>query len=255
MEQALPLLGRVAIVTGAAGGIGQETARVLHAAGARVALFDLANPETLAAGLDASGESAWSDALDVTRADAVEAAVAAVQEHFGRLDVLFNGAGVIRRKTVVELSEDEWDWVMNVNVKATFLLSRAAIPRMKQGGGGSIINVGSGWGLKGGPRAAAYCASKAAVVNLTRAMAIDHGPDGIRVNAVCPGDIDTPMLRQEAHEVGEALSAFLAEAAVRPLARLGQPLDVARAVLYLASDWSSWVTGTTLVVDGGGLAG
>lgn len=251
----MPLSGRVAIVTGAAGGIGRETARVLHAAGARIALFDIAAPDRVTSELDPSGHTVWPVSLDVTRAEAVEASVAAVQERFGRLDVLVNGAGVIRRKTVVELREDEWDWVMGVNVKATFLMARAVIPRMKRAGGGSIVNIGSGWGLKGGPRAAVYCASKAAVVNLTRAMAIDHGPDGIRVNAVCPGDIDTPMLRQEADEVGEALSVFLAEAAVRPLSRLGQPLDVARAVLYLASDWASWVTGSTIVVDGGGLAG
>lgn len=251
----ISLDGRVAIVTGAARGIGSETARLLHAAGARVALADLSGAEGVARELDPTGASALARDVDVTVAADVERFVDEAERHFGRLDILFNNAGVIRRKTVVELSEAEWDWVMAVNVKAVFLMSRAVIPRMKKAGGGSIINSGSGWGLVGGARAAAYCASKAAVVNLTRAMAIDHGPDGIRVNAVCPGDTNTPMLRQEAGEVGTALQTFLTEAAARPLNRLGEPLDIARAVLFLASDWASWVTGSTLVVDGGGLAG
>jgi NAD(P)-dependent dehydrogenase (short-subunit alcohol dehydrogenase family) len=125
---------------------------------------------------------------------------------------------------------------------------------MAAAGGGAIVNVGSGWGLKGGPSAASYCASKGAVVNLTRAMAIDHGPQGIRVNCVCPGDTDTPLLRSEAQQLGEDESSFMAAAADRPLARVGTPDDTARAILYLVSDDASWVTGTTLVVDGGGLA-
>ncbi|MGC8488915.1 MAG: SDR family NAD(P)-dependent oxidoreductase [Clostridia bacterium] len=249
------LAGRVAVITGAAGGIGAETARLLHRAGARVALADLSGSEAAAMALDPTGQEAFGMDVDVTRADAVEQFAASVESRFGRIDVLFNNAGVIRRKTVVDLEESEWDWVMSVNVKAVYLMSRAVIPRMKRVGAGSIVNTGSGWGLVGGPRAAAYCASKAAVVNLTRAMAIDHGPDGIRVNVVCPGDTNTSMLRQEAGEVGEALDAFLAGAADRPLQRLGQPIDIARAVLYLASDWASWVTGSVLVVDGGGLAG
>ena len=120
--------------------------------------------------------------------------------------------------------------------------------------GGVIVNTGSGWGLKGGDRAASYCASKAAVVNLTRAMAIDHGPQGIRVACICPGDTDTGMLRDEARQIGEDETAFLASSAARPLARLGTVDEIARAVLFLASDAAGWITGTTLVVDGGGLA-
>ena len=168
--------------------------------------------------------------------------------------ILVNCAGIIRRNTVVETSEEEWDRVMAVNVKAVFLLGRHAIPEMARGGGGAIVNIGSGWGLKGGARAASYCASKGAVVNLTRAMAIDHGPQGIRVTCVCPGDTDTPLLRSEAEQLGEDVTGFLASSAERPIRRLGTPEDTARAVLYLASDAASWVTGTTLVVDGGGLA-
>jgi len=125
---------------------------------------------------------------------------------------------------------------------------------MIQGGGGSIINTGSGWALKGGPQAVSYCAAKGGLWNMTRAMAIDFGRYKIRVNAVCPGDIDTPMLRSECAQLGENETNFMEEAAVRPLHRVGTPEDVANAVLFLASDMSTWITGTHLVVDGGGIA-
>jgi NAD(P)-dependent dehydrogenase (short-subunit alcohol dehydrogenase family) len=176
-------------------------------------------------------------------------------EGFGGLSVLFNNAGVIARRTVVDLEEDVWDRVMEVNVKSIFLMSKYAVPAMRLSGGGTIINTSSGWGLVGGPKAVVYCASKGAVVLLTKAMAIDHGPDGIRVNCLCPGDTDTSMLREEARQLGLDESAFMAEAASRPLGRVGTPEDIARAALFLASDQSSYVTGSTMVVDGGGLAG
>ena len=173
----------------------------------------------------------------------------------GGLEILCNNAGIIRRATVLDTSEEEWDQVMAVNVKSIFLFSKYVIPFMAQVGGGVIINTASGWGLVGGRRAAAYCASKGAVVLLTKAMALDHGEQNIRVNCICPGDTDTPMLRHEARQLGESDERFLAEAAQRPLQRIGQPEDIAQAALYLASDAASFVTGTTLVVDGGGLAG
>jgi NAD(P)-dependent dehydrogenase (short-subunit alcohol dehydrogenase family) len=253
--EALSLAGRVAVVTGAAGGIGSAAAGVLHAAGAAVVLLDVADARAVAERLDSTGATAWARVTDVTVAADCAAAVDDVLRRHGRLDILFNNAGIIRRKTVVELEEAEWDAVLAVNLKATYLMSRAAIPAMRRQGGGVIINTGSGWGLTGGPRAAAYCAAKAGVINLTRAMAIDHGPDNIRVNAVCPGDTDTAMLRSEAAELGTAWEQFRQTAAARPLARLGQPKDVAEAVWFLASNAASWITGTTLVVDGGGLAG
>ncbi len=140
---------------------------------------------------------------------------------FGGLDIVVNCAGIVRRTSVVDTTEADWDRVMAVNVKAVFLLGKHAIPEMARGGGGAVVNIGSGWGLKGGPRAASYCASKGAVVNLTRAMAIDHGPQGIRVNCVCPGDTDTPLLRSEAQQLGEDEAAFLASSAERPIRRLG----------------------------------
>jgi NAD(P)-dependent dehydrogenase (short-subunit alcohol dehydrogenase family) len=250
------LAGRRAIVTGGASGIGRATALLLAEHGAAVAIADRddTGARETAAAIEALGGRAIGIACDVSRADDCRRAVEATVEAFGGLDILFNNAGIIRRADVVETTEDEWDRVMAVNVKSVFLMSKFAVPVMAAGGGGSIVNSASGWGLKGGPRAAPYCASKGAVVILTRAMAIDHGPQGIRVNCVCPGDIDTEMLRDEARQLGEPDERFLAEAAARPLARIGQPRDVANAVLYLVSDAASWVTGTALVVDGGGLA-
>ena len=171
-----------------------------------------------------------------------------------RIDILCNCAGIAIRKDVVELTEDEWDIALDVTLKGIYILSREVVPHMIRSGGGSIINIGSGWSLKGGPRAASYCAAKGGVVNLTRAMAIDHGQHNIRVNCVCPGDVDTPMLRSECAQLGEDEQAFMREAANRPLARVGTPDDVANAVLFLASPMSSWITGAALVVDGGGLA-
>ena len=164
-------------------------------------------------------------------------------------------AGIIRRASVVDTTEEEWDRVMSVNVKSIFLLSKAAIPVMARTGGGVIVNTASGWGLVGGRNAASYCASKAAVVNLTRAMALDHAAQHIRVNCVCPGDTDTAMLREEARQLGEDVERFLAGSAQRPMSRMGRPEEIAQAALFLASDASSYVTGTALVVDGGGLAG
>jgi NAD(P)-dependent dehydrogenase (short-subunit alcohol dehydrogenase family) len=134
-------------------------------------------------------------------------------------------------------------------------MARLSIPVMAAAGGGTIVNIGSGWGLTGGRNAVSYCASKAAVVNMTRAMALDHGDQDIRVNCICPGDTDTPMLRSEALQLGQSDEEFLIEAADRPLRRVGTPDDIAQAALYLASDAASFVTGAVLVVDGGGLAG
>lgn len=251
------LAGRVAIITGAASGIGRATAELFAREGARVVLADLDRALGAAAAREiaAEGGRAIFERVDVTRASDVERLVERARREFGPPRVLVNSAGVMRRATVVELEEAGWDRVLAVNVKSVFLLSKHAIPLMAEAGGGSIINVASGWGLAGGPRAAAYCASKGAVVLLTRAMAIDHGPQKIRVNCVCPGDTDTPMLRGEARQLGEPEGEFLAGAARRPLGRVGAPREIAEAILFLAGNASSFVTGAALVVDGGGLAG
>ncbi len=255
-ENLLSLHGKVAIITGAASGIGRATAGLLADAGADVALIDIdeAGGEAAAAQINDSGAKAKFFHCNVISDFDCKGTVEEICEEFNRIDILFNNAGVIQRKNITELEESQWDLVVDVSLKAIFLLSRCVIPKMIENGGGRIINTGSGWGLKGGPQAAAYCAAKGGVVNLTRAMAIDHGTQGIRVNCVCPGDIDTPLLRGEARQLGVNEEEFMKESADRPLNRVGTPEDVARAVLFLAGNMSSWITGTSVVVDGGGLA-
>jgi len=250
------LEGKVAMITGAASGIGLATAKRLAEMGASIALVDINEPKGKegAEEIKSLGRKAKFFRCDVTSNSDCKKTTEDVYQEFGKIDILFNNAGVTRRKNIVELSEEEWDLVLNVNLKAIYLLSRHVIPRMIDDGGGSIINTGSGWGLKGGPNAAAYCAAKGGAVNLTRAMAIDHGRQGIRVNCVCPGDTDTELLHDEAAQLGLDDAEFLKAAADRPLRRAGLPEDIANAVLYFASDMSRWVTGSVLVVDGGGLA-
>ncbi len=251
------LEGKVALITGGASGIGRATALLFAEEGAAVSVVDIDAEagEAVAREIVAGGGRAVFVRCDVTSASDCRNAVHRTVEEVGKLDILFNNAGIIRRASVVETAEEEWDRVMAVNVKSVFLCSKYAIPVMAEAGGGVIVNTASGWGLVGGKDAASYCASKAAVVNLTRAMAIDHGPQNIRVNAVCPGDTATAMLRSEAEQLGAHTEEFFREAADRPLGRVGTPEEIARAVLFLASDASSFVTGTALVVDGGGLAG
>jgi NAD(P)-dependent dehydrogenase (short-subunit alcohol dehydrogenase family) len=255
-ERMLSLEGKVAIVTGAASGIGRQIAVRLAGMGAAVAVLDKnaeGGMETVA-GIQQDGGNAVAIPCDVSsRSDchqAVERTIAA----YGRADILCNNAGKVIRKDVLALEEEEWDAVLDVTLKAAYLLSREVIPHMIRNGGGDIINTGSGWSLRGGARAASYCAAKAGLLNLTRAMAIDHGKDNIRVNCVCPGDIDTPMLASECRQLGEDPQQFMKEAARRPLQRVGTTEDVANAVLFLVSDMAKWITGTQLVVDGGGLA-
>lgn len=255
IRELISLNGKVAVVTGAASGIGLATAKRLAEMGAITALLDINEPggKRAVREIKDSGGNARFYTCDVMSNNDCKRVTESIYREWGSINILINCAGVIVRKDVVELSEEEWDFVLGVNLKAVYLLSHHVIPYMKKGGG-TIINIGSGWGIKGGPRAAAYCAAKGGVVNLTRAMAIDHGKDGIRVNCICPGDVDTPLLRGEAAQLGEELDKFMKEAADRPLSRVGTPEDVADAVLYLGSELSNWVTGAVLVVDGGGLA-
>jgi NAD(P)-dependent dehydrogenase (short-subunit alcohol dehydrogenase family) len=248
---------RVALITGGASGIGRATALLFAREGAAVSVVDQdeAGGQAVARAIVGEGGRAIFLRCDVTQATNCQRGVEQTLGELGGLDILVNNAGIIRRATILETSEAEWDNVMAVNVKSIFLMSKYAIPVMAEAGGGVIINMASGWGLVGGQRAVAYCASKGAVVLLTKSMALDHGRQNIRVNCICPGDTDTPMLRDEARQLGEPTAQFLAEAAQRPLGRIGRPEDIAQAALYLASDASSFVTGTALVVDGGGLAG
>jgi NAD(P)-dependent dehydrogenase (short-subunit alcohol dehydrogenase family) len=251
------LSGKRALITGGASGIGRATALLFARKGAAVSVVDIdeaGGQATIQMIMDEGGQAIFVR-CDVSQGADCQRAVQRTVDELGGLDILFNNAGIIRRATVIGTSEEEWDRVMAINVKSIFLMSKYAIPVMAESGGGVIINTASGWGLVGGRNAVSYCASKGAVVNMTRAMALDHGEQNIRINCICPGDTNTGMLRNEAQQLGVSDEKFLAEAADRPLRRIGKPEDIAQAVLYLASDASSFVTGTTLVVDGGGLAG
>ena len=242
----------VALVTGASSGIGAATAIAFAEAGWDVmaAGRDEGRLEEVA---DVSDNIAiWSGEL--TQSEDCEELVADTIDEFGHLDCLVNSAGVIVRANVADTSDEDWRYTMAINLDAPFYLSRAALPHLLQSSG-SIINLASDWGLKGGDRAAAYCASKGAIIQLTKAMAIDHARDGIRVNAVCPGDIDTPMLSNEAEDKDIDLDDFLAQAAEdSPSGRIGTPEEVAALILFLASDAATHITGTAIPIDGGGSA-
>lgn len=257
----LDLTGKVAVVTGGSSGIGLGVVEILSAYGAKVAMVDISpKGEDKAKELRDAGRDVSFFQCDVTNEAQVESTVAAIVKTYGPITILHNNAGVTVRKTMDQLTEKEWDFVLDVGLKGLFLFSKHVIPVMAAAGGGSIINTGSGWGLKGGDQAVAYCAVKGGIVNVTRAMAIDHGHQKIRVNSVNPGDTDTAMLRDEGRQTGivkdEAdQAAYLADCGTgRPLARIGVPEDIANAVLFLASDLASWITGAALVVDGGGIA-
>jgi NAD(P)-dependent dehydrogenase (short-subunit alcohol dehydrogenase family) len=254
--QLLSLAGKVAIVTGAASGIGRGIALRLAEFEAAVAVLDIdeSGGRAVADEIESQDGKALFCRCNVTSSAECRVAVESVIEKMQGLDILCNCAGIAIRKDVAELSEEEWDRALDITLKSVYLLSHEVVPHMVRNGGGSIINIGSGWSLKGGPRAASYCAAKGGVINLTRAMAIDHGKHNIRVNCVCPGDVETPMLLSEADQLRQGREEFLREAANRPLGRIGTPDDVANAVLFLASPMASWITGAALVVDGGGLA-
>lgn len=255
IKEMISLNGKVAVITGGSAGIGAATATLLARMGASVVILDVNQDqgEKTAADIRGNGLNARFYACNVAQETDCKAAAAFVKENYQTLDILFNNAGVIVRKSVTNLEESEWDAVIDVGLKGVYLVSKHMIPLMKAHGG-SVINTGSGWSLKAGENAAAYCAAKAGVWNLTRAMAIDYGKYNIRVNCVCPGDTDTDLLRSEAQQLGEDEGEFLKDASNRPLGRMGTPDDIARSVLFLASPMSEWVSGTSLVVDGGGLA-
>lgn len=249
--------GKTAVVTGAASGIGAGIAKFFADAGVNVVMADIneERAECVRSEILSAGNNTVFIKCDVTKESDCKALADTVAEKFGRIDILVNCAGVARRRTVETLSEEDWDLALNVTLKSVFLMSKHVVPYMKKAGGGKIVNIGSGWALKGGDHAVSYCAAKGGVWNMTRAMAIDHGPDNINVNCVCPGDIDTPMLKSECEQLGGVYDEkYKEECAKRPMARLGRPLDVAMCVFFLCSDMAPWVTGSSLVVDGGGIA-
>jgi NAD(P)-dependent dehydrogenase (short-subunit alcohol dehydrogenase family) len=244
------LAGKIAIVTGAGQGIGEGISRCFAAEGATVVVTDLngANAEKVAA--DCGGQS-WGFALDVTDSAAVDAAIAAVIERHGRVDVLANNAGVTVVGGPTEVQEKAWDLAFDVNVKAMWRTMRAVWPHMIAQGGGSIINQASCAANGGMPRNLAYTASKGAVVLMTKSAALDGGEHGIRVNAVCPGFVETPMAESFFEEQLDPSASRADTAAAHPIGRMGTPEDIGHAFVYLASDEASWVTGSSLAIDGG----
>ncbi len=240
--------GKVAVVTGAASGMGAATARELAAAGGEVVIVDCNGSLAARVANDINGGPPLVG--DVSDASFCERVVETALKRHGRLDVLVNAAGIIVRADAVNTSDEQWQRVMDVNVKGLFFMSRAAVPQMKKMGRGVIVNFGSIWGSVGATGVVAYCASKGAVHQITRAMALDHVRDGIRINAVCPGEVNTPMIASErAEPVTAELMARLA--ATVPLGRLANPVEIARVVLFLASDSASYITGTLVTVDAG----
>jgi NAD(P)-dependent dehydrogenase (short-subunit alcohol dehydrogenase family) len=244
--------GRVAVVTGGSSGLGRAAAIRFAAAGARVAIGALQPAEGAEVVREITG--AGGDALyldtDVRRPADVEALIAAAEQRWSQVNVLHASAGVMPVGTAPDTSEDDYQLAVDVNLGGCFRLAKYGIPALARSGGGSVILTGSEIGLVGASRAAAYCASKGGVINLTRALAIDSAPLGIRVNCLCPGPVDTPMLRGW-FQTGDPVALEKTQVSPLPLQRLGRPGEIAEAALFLASDASSFMTGATLVVDGG----
>jgi NAD(P)-dependent dehydrogenase (short-subunit alcohol dehydrogenase family) len=251
------LRGKVALITGGTSGIGSATAVLFAREGAAVAITgrNTERGDKVVRDIVANGGEALFLRSDVRIAEDCRRAVEKTLERFGKIDVLFNNAGVFHPRNVPECTEEEWDETIDSSLKGAFLMSKYVLPSMIARGSGSIIHNSSGWGIQGGDKAAAYCAAKGGLVVMAKAMAIDHGRQGIRVNCVCPGDVETPMLPDDARKRGISWEEYAAGAADRPLGRIGTAEEIAKAVLFLASDESSFMTGAALVVDGGGVAG
>ena len=245
--------GKVVLVTGAGSGIGEATALAFGREGACVLAADLriAGAERTAARIRAEGGQAEGSAADISRSEDCRRAVAQAVQAFGQLDILVNNAGIGATGTVLTTDEATWDRLMAVNLKGTFLMSKAALEVMVPRKSGVIVNAGSIAGLAGIPDRAAYVVTKFGVVGLTRAMARDHVKDGIRVNCVCPGTTQTPWIDERLGESSDPEAALAALVARQPMGRLGRAEEMAAAYLFLASDESSFTTGTALVVDGG----
>ncbi len=247
------LSGKVAFITGGGTGIGRACALAFAAEGARVAVAGR-RKDPLAAvvrEIESSGGKGLALVCDIIDRGSVEAAIASAAQHFGHLNIVVNNAGAIVVGTAEETSDEDWSRVLATNLTGTFHVSRAAIPALRKCGGGSIVNIGSYLGIVGRQRRAAYCAAKAGVAGLTRAMALDHAQDKIRVNCICPAIVETEMSQLSLSKAPDPEAARRQRIAEIPLARFGKPEDIAMMALYLASDESSWVTGAAFPLDGG----
>ena len=246
-------MGKVAVVTGGGTGIGRAIALAFCKERAKVGVAGRRREklDEIVQEVRQLGGEAISLVCDVTKAQDAQQAIAFTEKEFGCVNVLVNNAGALSVSTIENISEEDWDRLMATNVKGPFLMSRAALPAMRRAGGGAIVNVGSILGLVAMKDRAAYCASKGGVTMLTKAMALDHAHQKIRVNCICPSIVETELVRDlfSANEAGQA--AREARLSTLPLGRFGKPMDVAELAVFLASEESSWMTGTAIPLDGG----
>lgn len=245
------LKNKVVIITGAKSGIGLAAARRFAAEGAKVILTDIQDASQETDEIRQEGREAFFIRTDVSISLQVTALFEQAINKYGRLDILVNNAGVELAKKLPETTEEEWEKLMSVNLKGVFLCSKAAILYMRHHGGGVIVNVASELGLVGGAEIAAYCASKGGVVQLTKAMAIDHAADNIRVNCICPGPVETSLLERIFLSSQDPEKERKETIEKVPLKRLGRPEEIANVILFLASEESSYMTGACVAVDGG----
>jgi meso-butanediol dehydrogenase/(S,S)-butanediol dehydrogenase/diacetyl reductase len=245
--------GKAAIVTGAGSGIGRAIATLFAEEGARVAVVDVSESdgkETVELLRKRGGDAIFIQG-DISNSAIVKRMVETTVKKYERVDILCNNAGVESMGSILEITEENWDKVMSINLKGVFLCSKHSVPKMVENGGGVIINIASVLGLIGSKGEAAYCASKGGIISLTRAMALDFAPHNIRVNCICPGSVLTPTFKRVMTSLGDYEAAFQRNLDKIPLKRIAEPEEIAYAALYLASEKASYITGSVLVIDGG----